>query len=165
MGSDTHKALIERYELGSEKLNHAIQGLKPQDLLQVPDPDAGVGLWSIQQVVLHLADAEAAQNDRIKRIIAEEDPVLLVWDENAFVAKLFYEEQSADDAAKMIELGRRNLARVLRKLPDEAWDRTGRHSVRGVQSLEDVVTMGVNHLEHHVKFIVNKRERFGKVMW
>jgi uncharacterized damage-inducible protein DinB len=158
-------SLIEQYELGPEKLAHAVQGLTAEDLLQVPDPDAGVGLWSIQQVVLHLADAEMAFADRMRRVIAEENPPLVAWDETRFAKNLFYEQQSAGDAVKLIELTRRNLVKVLRQLPPGAFERFGTHSQRGRQTLREIISTDVQHLEHHVGFIVNKRERFGKVMW
>lgn len=161
----TDLELIEQYELGPEKLAHAVQGLTPDDLLQRPDPDAGVGLWTIQQVVLHLADAEMAFADRMRRVIAEDNPPLQAWSENRFAEKLFYERQSPADAVKLIELTRRNLAIVLRQLPPDAFERTGMHSQRGRQTLREIVTTDTHHLEHHVGFIVNKRERFGKVMW
>ena len=51
---------------------------------------------------MHLADAEAAFADRIRRIIAEDDPVLLAWDENKFAERLMYAEQSAADAVALV---------------------------------------------------------------
>ena len=70
--------------------------------------------------------------------------------------------QSADDASAMIELTRRQLARVLRALPDSAFQRTGMHSERGKQTLSDLLTMAVTHLEHHLKFIDEKRKALRK---
>ena len=123
------------------------------------------GKWSIQQVVIHLLDSELVIADRIKRVIAEEKPSLLAFDENRWVKNLFYDEQSVDDAVTIVELNRRNLAQVLKKLPAEAFKRTGIHNERGPQTLEDLITHAVNHLKHHIKFIVDKREKMGKIMW
>src|SRR6476619_6299129 len=80
--------LIHQYEAAGELLTQAIRGLTREDMLAVPDPAANVGRWSIQQVVCHLADAEFAFADRIRRILAEDEPVLQAWDENKFVANL-----------------------------------------------------------------------------
>jgi hypothetical protein len=54
------------------------------------------------------------------------------------------------------------LSRVLRKLSDADWQRTGVHSERGPLTLTDVLISTTKHLEHHLKFIVEKREKLGK---
>ncbi len=159
--------LLTQYENGGDKLAMAIRGLTREDLLQAPTPDeaAKAGRWSIQEVVLHLSDAEAAFSDRIRRIIAEDNPVLMAWDENRFAERLAYKEQSAEDAVTLFSLGRKQLVKVLRGLPAEAFERTGRHSERGEQSLKVVLGFAVWHLDHHLKFINAKRELFGKLTW
>jgi uncharacterized damage-inducible protein DinB len=157
--------LIDRYEAAADKVAQAIRNLTPEDLLAAPDPSANVGKWSIQQVVVHIADAEAAFADRIKRIIAEDDPVLQAWDENKFVANLAYDKQSAADAAELIRLIRAQTSRIMRAAPAAALARKGRHTERGPQTVIDVLNYAVPHLEHHVKFIHDKRAHMGKEMW
>jgi hypothetical protein len=157
--------LIHQYEIAGDLLAQTIRGLTREDMLTVPDPKANVGLWSIHQVVIHLADAEAAFADRIKRIIAMDDPVLQAWDENRFVTNLFYYQQSAEDAAELVRLTRAQTSRILRAAPPAALLRTGQHSERGVQSVMDVLKYAVPHLEHHLSFIHRKRANMGKEMW
>jgi hypothetical protein len=101
----------------------------------------------------------------MKRVIAENNPPLLEFDENLFVKRLFYDEQSIEDALAIFEINRRNFARVLAKLPDSAFDRIGTHSKRGPMKLADILTGSVKHLKHHMNFIVSKREQLGKMMW
>lgn len=153
--------LIEEYEKGGDDLRMAVRGLQREDLLAFPVP----GTWSIQQIVIHLQDSELVIADRIKRVIAEEKASLLAFDESRWVKNLRYEDQSVDDAVTIVELNRRNVARVLKNLPPDAFKRTGMHSERGPLTLEDLVTGAVNHLKHHIKFIVDKREKMGKIMW
>ena len=153
--------LIEQYANGGQKLEMSIRGLTAEDMAAAPGP----GTWSTHQVVIHLADAEAALADRIRRLIATDNPTLLAWDQDAFLAKTHYGEQSAADAVLIVEATRRQVARILRKLPDAAFDRAGTHSERGRQTLAEVVATANNHLHHHLKFIADKRERLGKLMW
>ncbi len=155
------KKLIEEYEKGGDDLRMAVRGLEREDLLAFPVP----GTWSIQQIVIHLQDSELVIADRIKRVIAEEKSSLLSFDESRWVKNLRYDDQSVDDAVTIVELNRRNVARVLKNLPADAFNRTGLHSERGPLTLEDLVTGAVSHLKHHLKFIVNKREKMGKMMW
>jgi hypothetical protein len=155
------RLLIDQYEKGGDDLRMAVRGLEREDLLAYPVP----GTWSIQQIVIHLLDSDLILADRMKCVIAEDNPTLMAFDETRFVKNLFYDEQSVEDAVTIFELNRRNFARILRKLPDSAFDRIGNHSERGPLKLADILAGAVNHLKHHLKFLVDKREKLGKMMW
>ena len=161
------RSIIDHYEAGGSKLRQAISNLTRADLLCVPPADAGpeVGKWSIQQVVIHLMDADLIAIDRMKRIIAMENPLLVGFDENLFAAKLMAEEQSAADAVTILDLSFKNFARVLRKLPDETFGRKGTHNERGVTTLGEYLQYMLKHMDHHLKFIHAKRAAMGKEMW
>jgi DinB family protein len=157
---------IERYEKQADELALAIRGLDRDDLLVAPPTDDhNVGKWTIQQVVIHLADSEGVLADRIKRVIAEDNPMLLAFDENKWAGALAYQERSAEDAARLVELTRKQVGQVLHKLPDSAFARIGTHSETGKKTLADLITGAANHLEHHLKFIHAKRAAMGKEMW
>ena len=159
------RELIEHYANGGDKLSMAIRGLTREDLLAVPSPDANVGKWSIQQVVIHCMDSDLISVDRIKRMIAEDNPPLIGYDESRFVQNLFYEEQDAEIACQLVDLNRKQFAKVLRKLPDAALQRKGTHNERGPLTAGKYVQSTVEHLEHHLKFIHAKRANMGKEMW
>ena len=125
---------IEHYAAGGEKLALAVRGLTPEDLLCAPPADANVGRWSIQQVVIHCMDSDLVSTDRLKRMIAEDNPTLIGYDENKFVQNLFYDEQPAEEAAAVVDAHRKLFAKVLRKLPDSAWSRKGTQNERGAVS-------------------------------
>ena len=157
--------LIDHYAAGGEKLSLAIRGLTREDLLAVPAADANVGKWSIQQVVVHVMDSELICSDRLKRMIAEDNPTLIGYDENKFVRNLFYDEQPADQAVQIVDLNRKLFANVLRRLPAAALERKGTHNERGVITVAGYLRSTVDHLEHHLKFIHSKRAHMGKEMW
>ena len=158
--------LVERYAHGGEKLSLAIRGLTREDMLCPPAGDnPKLGKWSIQQVVIHIMDSDLIAADRMKRVIAEDNPTLIGYDENKFATNLFMDEQSAEDAVKITSLNRQNFARVLRKLPDSAFARAGMHNERGRTTLLDLLKTYTNHLDHHLSFIHAKRAAMGKEMW
>src|SRR6266508_964974 len=109
-------AMIDAFERAPEKLRAAVAGLSHADITARPGP----GDWSILEVVVHLADSDCLSIDRMKRILIEDHPPLLYADETAYVRRLFPHEQSLDDAILIMEVERRQFARVLRKLPAEA---------------------------------------------
>ena len=129
---------------------------------RVPPPDApgDIGRWSAHQLVIHLADSETAFADRMKRIIAMDEPSLLMWSEDRFAERLHYEDQSAADAIELIWLTRRQTARVLGKCEDDVFDRIGIHNQRGPQSLKGIISFSDWHLDHHLEFIARKRRFF-----
>ena len=157
--------LIEHYGAGGEKLSMAIRGLTHEDLLAVPPADANVGRWSIQQVVIHCMDSDLIATDRLKRMIAEDNPTIIGYDENKFVQNLFYNDQSADQAVQVLDLNRKLFVSVLRKLPASAWDRKGTHNERGPITAGGYLKSTVDHLDHHLNFIHKKRAQMGKEMW
>ena len=156
------RRIIDEFETGGEKLARAIGGLTGQDLLWVPPPGASIGRWSIQQIVLHLMDDELIWSARMKSIIAEDNPQILNFDESKFASRLFYDQQDADAAARILDLNRRQLAPVLGKLPDSAFARTGRHNDLGIITLGQSVKWTNEHLDHHIFYIHMKRDRLGK---
>ena len=159
------RELIEHFAKGGEKLQLAIRGLTREDLLQLPEPDANAGKWSIQQVVIHCLDSELVSIDRLKRMIAEENPTLIGYDENKYTAALFYDEQDAQKAADLVHANRELFAHVLRQLADSAWSRKGTHNERGEITVGGYLKSVVDHLEHHIHFIHLKRAKMGKEMW
>ena len=62
--------LINEYAAGSQKLQEAIAGMTPEQINAAPVP----GKWSTRQVVCHLADFEPVYADRMKHVIAEDQP-------------------------------------------------------------------------------------------
>ena len=154
--------LIDQYETGGDLLKKAIAGLSKQDLLWAPPADAGIGLWSIQQIVLHLMDADLIWAFRMKSIIVEDNPVILGFDENKFTNNLCYAAQDVENAVLILDLNRKQFTKVLHKLADSTFSRTARHSERGVITLEKSLQLAVDHVNHHLKFIPKKREKLGK---
>ncbi|HEY7091374.1 MAG TPA: DinB family protein [Tepidisphaeraceae bacterium] len=152
------KSDIDEFERGGQKLREAVKGLSDADLVAFPIP----GTWSIKQIVIHLQDAELVAVDRMKRIIAEENPLLIGYNESLLARNLAYHDQSVDDAITLLDLARKQLARTLRKLPPAAFERSGIHNETGKVTLGSQIKKYNEHLEHHLKFVQKKRAMLGK---
>ena len=151
--------LIEGFEACGPRLRQAVAGLSPEELTARPGP----GDWSILELVIHLADSDSIAIDRMKRMLIEDNPPLLYADETAYVRLLASHEQSLEDALTLFELGRRQFARVLRALPDEAFDRLGTHNRRGILTVGGSVKDDIDHVDHHLAFLLEKRARLEKL--
>lgn len=152
------RALVESYAGGAGYVEEAIRGLAAEDFAATPVP----GTWSIGQIVIHLMDSDLIAADRMKRVIAEEDPLLIGFDESAFARSLFYEKQDVAKAAQIFRMNRELTAVVLRNLPEEAFRRVGTHNERGRVTLAGLLETYVGHLNHHLGFIRHKRQLLGK---
>ena len=152
------RQLIEDYVACSGRLRKAVAGLSREELTARPGP----GDWSILELVIHLTDSDCIAIDRMKRMLTEDEPPLLYADETAYVRRLATHEQSLEDALILFEVGRRQFARVLRALPDEAFERRGIHNRRGVLTVGGSVKDYISHVDHHLTFLAEKRSRLGK---
>jgi hypothetical protein len=110
---------------------------------------------------VHLLDSDLASTHRKRRIVAEENPLLVAYDENAFIARLPATQANIAEVLDTFEANRRFTARWLRTLPFEAFARTGIHTQRGKVSLLQVVEIYANHVDHHLKFVMEKRRNLG----
>ena len=154
------RAFIDAYADGAGRLGAAIRGLSPADFAAFPIP----GTWSIGQIVLHLMDSDLIGADRMKRVIAEDNPSLIGFDESAFAKSLFYERQDPFRAAEIFRMNREFTAIILHQLPDAAFDRAGIHNERGRLTLAELVRGFNHHLHHHLGFIERKRQLLGKAL-
>jgi hypothetical protein len=148
---------IDDYLAGPAILRAAVAGLTRQQLLARPVP----GKWSTLEVVCHLCDFELVYADRIKRVVAEDEPTLLRGDPGRFAERLAYEERDLGEELTLIELVRGQVARILRTLTPEDFQRRGIHSESGPLTLETLLQQITGHIPHHVRFIQEKRRALG----
>src|SRR3954447_18613174 len=102
--------LLRRYRVGAEVLRAAVLGMTLDQLLARPV----AGRWSTLEVLCHLADFEGIFAERIKRMLAEDQPTLLPADHKVFVTGLAYEARDADQELPAIDATRRQIARIVR---------------------------------------------------
>ena len=148
-----HDALIEEYLTGAGLLRRAVSGMTRDQLLARPIP----GKWSTQEVVCHLADYEPIYADRMKRVIALEEPELLKGDPQLFATRLAYDHRDLEEELALIELTRKQMSRILRTLTLENFQRKGGHSRDGALTLEVLLQRITDHIPHHIRFIEEKR--------
>ena len=64
--------LIEHYRTGTADLTDALAGITAEEL----DRPQADGEWTARQVVHHLADGEAMSFTRLRRLVADDQPVI-----------------------------------------------------------------------------------------
>lgn len=147
------KTLITQYAAGSGELRAAVAGMTREQVLARPVP----GKWSTLEVVCHLADFEPIYADRMKRVIAENEPNLPSGDPDVFAARLAYHDRDLGEELNLIDVTRRQMLRILSQLAPADFARTGRHTMDGPLTLEELLHRITIHIPHHVQFIAEKR--------
>jgi len=147
--------LIARYRQGLQCFDSRIFELSDGQLDMAFLPDAKVGRWPVRVLVGHLADAELAYTHRMRRAVAEENPVLAVWDESAFVDAGLYNggQYPLGGFVATIHTLRRWTAEWLATLSPEQMQRQALHPERGPLTVRNILVMATWHLEHHGRFL------------
>jgi hypothetical protein len=120
------------------------------------------GKWSILEVVCHLTDFEIVYADRIKRILAEDNPTLFGGDPDDFAKTLAYHDRNLKTELVLIEAIRAHVAEILKTLSSDQWEFTGTHSVDGPISIVELVERITNHIPHHLKFVEEKKAKLSR---
>lgn len=144
---------LDLYAHGPQLLREATAGLTDRQL-RTPAPP---GVWSVLQIVCHIADFEIVYADRIKRVLVEDRPTMFGGDPDQFAARLCYLERDIAEELAVIESIRTQVTRILRLASPEDFSREGIHSVDGPLSLATLLKRIAGHIPHHVKFINDKR--------
>ena len=150
-------ALLDAYLAGPGRLRSAVAGLGREQMISRPI----AGKWSVLEVVCHLVDTDANIAHRIKRVLSEERPVFDRVKPDLMLAALAYHDRDVEEELALFDLGRRQIARILGASPAEAWERTGVVGDRGDRTVAQMVNGAVEHLAHHLAFVVEKRRALG----
>jgi uncharacterized damage-inducible protein DinB len=150
-------SLIDRFAGGGALLVYAVADLTTELERARPGP----GAWSIAELVGHLVDSDLVGCDRMKRVIAEDNPTLLAYDETAWVARLRSDEMPIEEGVNLFVANRHWMARVLRGCAPADFARAGHHSERGRETLAELLSDYISHLDYHLRFLYGKRANLG----
>ena len=145
--------MISAYERGIDDLRSSVAGLSEDQLRLRPV----FGKWSKLEVVCNIADCEQFFADRIKRTAVMDRPLLIRAEGFRYPEALRYQDHDLNEELDLVASTRRQMARVLRLLPPDAWQLTAVHSETGLVTLRQLVLYVIKHLRHHLPFLAEKR--------
>ena len=147
-------ALLELYRAGYDDVVDASAGASDEELDRLPE-----GGWSARMVAHHLADSEATAYVRLRRLLAENEPLIDAYDEEEFARRLHYDRPVASSLA-VLKAVREASLELLRAISPAEWERAGRHSDSGAYSVDDWLRIYANHSHDHAEQI--RRARLGQ---
>ena len=142
-------ARIDRYRTATDAFVAAVDGLTDAQLDHAP---AGGG-WTPRMVAHHVADSETNSYIRLRRLVAEDDPLIVGYDEELWSKRLRYDRPVASSVAVVLAVRAASLELLL-ALTDEDWARArGRHSESGAYDLDTWLRTYARHPREHAEQI------------
>jgi len=136
--------LLDRFRAGYGEVAAALAGITDAGL-DHPAPDGG---WTARQVVHHLADSEATAYVRLRRLIAEDDPLIQGYDEPEYARRLHYDRPIASSLAVLRGVRAASLD-LLGSLTPAEWGRSGTHAESGAYSVDRWLEIYAGHSHEH----------------
>jgi DinB superfamily len=152
---DTERTrLLEQYRAGADEVDAALAGITDEELDRRPPEADG---WTARQVVHHLADSEAMAYTRLRRLVADETPVIQGYDEPVWARRLHYDERSIEPSIAVMRAVRASSLQLLESLTDREWTKKGNHPESGAYSVEEWLRIYASHPHDHADQIRRAR--------
>jgi hypothetical protein len=170
MEAAKRKQLIDRYKDGVGAVAVAAESLSEADLDRKP-AHAGWSAheflhnlrdvfrphyreWSARQVVHDLVDAELMEAVHLRRMLAENTPVLQHWDEERYAQRLHYDRPITGALAAFKATALQNIE-LLEQLTDAEWKREGNQERPWPLTVDGWLEEKVEHLHQRLMQILN----------
>lgn len=157
MTPEEREQLISQYADGYNEVVRSLEGLTPDQLTPHPLP----GKWSACEIVQHLADSEMTAAIRLRRLLAEERPVIQGYDQDYYATRLKYNERDIAPALESLRSSRTTTTQILSQMAEEDWQREGWHSESGLYTTEDWLKIYAVHAHNHAAQIRRLKEAMG----
>ncbi|HST04659.1 MAG TPA: DinB family protein [Chloroflexia bacterium] len=144
--SEERARIIEIFGNAYAELVHGIAAF-PREMW---DYRADFDPWTIQEIIVHIADSESNSFVRCRRLIAEPGSAVMAYNEEVWAKELNYAKQDADDALQLFRWLRGNTYNLIKTLPASTWANTVQHSENGIMSMDDWLDIYTAHVSDHL---------------
>jgi hypothetical protein len=158
MSPADRQELISRYADGFAQVARALEGFPADALTAHPVP----GKWSAREIVHHLADSESTSALRLRKLLAEDHPVIHGYDQAAFAVRLRYNDREEAPALEAFRAARATTLQLLEHMTAADWQREGWHTESGRYTPETWLAIYAAHAHEHAAQIRRLRERLGR---
>jgi DinB superfamily len=145
MDSIERGRLISKYNDGYNEVSEALKDFPLELLTARPLP----GKWTAREIIHHLADSETASAQRLRKLLAEDKPVIQGYDQDQFAILLKYNQRDTGPALDAFRAARATTAQLLEIMSDDDWQREGEHSESGRYTTEKWLVIYAEHAHDH----------------
>ena len=151
MDREERARLIGLYRDGHRVVVDALDGVSDDELDRAAD-----GGWTPRQIAHHLGDSEMMSAIRIRRLLAEPEPVIEGYDEKGFAERLTG-DRPIDPSLEAMRWARDTSAQLLDRMSEADWKIVGTHSESGRYGTEDWLRIYAAHAHDHAAQIRRAR--------
>jgi hypothetical protein len=145
--------LMLQYRQGHVAVVSSLAGITEAELDERPSADA----WTAREIVHHLADSETNSYVRLRKLIAEDDPTLMAYDEAEWARRLHY-GRSIEPSLAVFKAVRDASAQLVDALSPIDWQRSGTHPEHGAYSIDTWLEIYAAHAVDHAAQIQRARK-------
>src|SRR5213080_1043662 len=151
MNERERAGLIEQYRDGYRVVTEALAGVTDEELDR-----SATGDWTPRQIAHHLADSEMMSAIRIRRLLAEPEPVIYGYDEKGFAERLT-SDRPIQPSLEAMRWARETCSQLLDRMTERDWDIVGTHRESGRYGTEDWLRIYAAHGHEHADQISRAR--------
>jgi hypothetical protein len=113
----------------------------------------GDGRWSIEEILIHLAQAELVFAYRVRMILSATGTAIQAYDQNIWQANARHLQRHPARALELFRIVRWSNVSLLESLSKGQWGRYGIHEERGKESIKHLTRLMAGHDENHLRQI------------
>ena len=152
MDDNRRGELIQQYRDGYRVIIESLEGISNAEM----DAREGPQEWSPREVIHHLADSEMTSAVRLRRLLTEENPEIVGYDQEAY-ARILYYDRPIEPSLEAFRFARESTAQLLECMTDVEWERAGTHSESGCYTVEGWLEIYAVHAHEHADQIRRAR--------
>src|SRR5512132_669931 len=109
--------------------------------------------WSASEIAAHLADIEVGLAWRLRQTLAEDEPEIQPFDQDAWAAATHYSERDADASLRAFAAVRAVNVEIMRRMSEAEWERKFRHREFGHMPIRTLIEHIADHDLAHIRQI------------
>ncbi|HLB76725.1 MAG TPA: DinB family protein [Candidatus Dormibacteraeota bacterium] len=106
--------------------------------------------WSVLELLGHLVDAETVMSGRFRWTVSQDEPLLLGYDQDLWVARLHHNDDQPEELLAVFSALRAANLRLWRRSSTDDRQRVAMHAERGPESYELMFRMIAGHDRFHL---------------
>jgi hypothetical protein len=148
MEKTEREQLLAEYDDGYRVVAEALLKATPEELDARPGPNK----WSSREIVHHLADSEMVAAVRVRRLLAEDHPAIVGYDQDAYSRQLKY-DRPHEASLELFRATRASTTELLGQLSESDWLREGTHNEMGRYGMDTWLRLYAVHAHKHANQI------------
>jgi hypothetical protein len=155
------QAIISAIRAAPDEVQAICRDLSDDQLRQRPIEDSGEAGWSLIELICHLRDSAEEDGTRIRRLVEEDNPTLVPFDQEEWARDRNYQGDDIRRALIAMRAMHTGLAYQLENLTEEDWARPGLHPEFGPRTVTTQAEQTAEHGQGHVEQMREVRKDLG----